>query len=191
MDRHDAPGRAAERPTLPGVRSTASRPAAQVRGEPPRLADPRLHAQRRRGDPDADTGDVAVTTDRVTADGPTVERAAAARKVRRAQAVNPSGVGAIVDVVGESFVAEDVSRWRGRREVLPAPRVAALFNVAELRTPPAMEAPGDGIPFYRFPEWLFCGRCRVMIRWHPKREKPGQPPRCGRCPDRPPQLVPM
>ena len=114
------------------------------------------------------------------------------RKVRRTQAITPSGVGAIIDVLGESFVAEDVSRWRGRRHVLRgSQRIAARLGVDELRTPPAMESLGDGLPFYRFPEWLFCGRCRAMSRWHPRKETPGQPPRCDRCQHRPPRLVPM
>lgn len=112
---------------------------------------------------------------------------AAERKIRRAQTISPSGVGAIIDVVGESFVAEDISRW-GRREVLRAPRIAARFGIAELRTPPAV---GKGLPFYRFPRWLFCGRCRTMTWWSPAREKPGQAPRCEICPGRPQQLVPM
>lgn len=112
---------------------------------------------------------------------------AAERKMRRAQTISPSGVGAIIDIVGESFVAEDIGRWRGR-EVLPAPRIAARFNVDELRTPPAK---GKGIPFYRFPRWLFCGRCRTMTFWSPGMEKPGQAPRCEKCPGRPSQLFPM
>ena len=28
---------------------------------------------------------------------------------------------------------------------------------------------------FRFPQWLFCGQCRQMIRWSPRREKQGEP----------------
>lgn len=112
------------------------------------------------------------------------------RTIRRAQAISPSGVGAIVDMLGESFVAKDISRWRGRREIIRAPRIAAYFAVPELRTPPSDQDPGSSVPYFRFPQWLFCGGCRRMLRWNPRKEKPGQPPRCETC--RPsPQLVPM
>jgi hypothetical protein len=112
------------------------------------------------------------------------------RLIRRTQTITPSGVGAIVDMLGESFVAEDISQWRFRREVLRAPRIAAYFGVPELRTPPSTDDSRSGVPYYRFPQWLFCGACRDMTRWSPRREKPGQPPRCETCQSRA-QLVPM
>ena len=49
------------------------------------------------------------------------------RRLRRAQALSPSGVGAIIDILGESFVAEDTSRWQGKWHTLKAPRIAAYF----------------------------------------------------------------
>ncbi|MBQ1076645.1 DUF1998 domain-containing protein [Micromonospora sp. C31] len=110
------------------------------------------------------------------------------RRLRRMQALSPFGVGAIVDMLGESFVAEDVTRWKGRRMTLAAPRIAAHFGVEELRLPPA---PRDGrLPYYRFPQWLFCGTCRTMTHWNVGRERPGMIPRCQHC-SRSPQLVPM
>ena len=63
------------------------------------------------------------------------------RTVRRSQTITPFGVGAIVDMLGESFVAEDISRWRGKKVVLRAPRIAAHFGVEELRTAPAGRGP--------------------------------------------------
>jgi hypothetical protein len=111
------------------------------------------------------------------------------RQIRRTQAAGVAGVGAIVDVLGESFVAEDTSRWVGKWEFLKAPRIAALFAVENLRTPPAADS-GAGLPFYRFPTWLFCGQCRVMTKWRVQEEKKGELPRCQSCLKRP-QLVPM
>lgn len=117
------------------------------------------------------------------------------RTVRRAQTLTPFGVGAIFDIVGESFVAEDISRWYGRPHKISAPRIASLFRVSELRTaPPAPEAGvlahGPGVPFFRFPQWLFCPSCRRMIRWRYTLERPGAAPKCGTC-RKPRQLVPM
>lgn len=112
------------------------------------------------------------------------------RTVRRSQTISPFGVGAIIDILGESFVAEDITRWKGKKVVLRGPRIAAHFGVEELRTAPPADDKGSGLPYFRFPQWLFCGTCRRMIRWSVKMEEPGQPPRCAVCTKKP-QLVPM
>jgi hypothetical protein len=109
----------------------------------------------------------------------------AVRKVRRAQLIGPYGPGAIVDLVGESFVAEDASRWRGRPVTIRMPRLAARLNVQELRSPSAF----PGVPYFRFPTWLFCRHCRLMSRRLPEDEKDDQPPMCRSCKDL--ALVPM
>ena len=111
------------------------------------------------------------------------------RQIRRTQAAGVAGVGAIVDVLGESFVAEDTSRWVGRWEFLKAPgsRPSSPWRTCE-RHPP--RTAGAGLPFYRFPTWLFCGQCRVMTRWRVQEEKKGELPRCQSCLKHP-QLVPM
>lgn len=119
-------------------------------------------------------------------------------RIRRSQALSPFGVGAILDVLGESFVACDTQSWRGRAELLEAPRAARLLGVDQLRLPPAAPEQGDdgpGVPFYRFPQWMFCPvkDCRRMERWSITKEKalkPGQKPRCERCAAKA-QLVPM
>jgi MrfA Zn-binding domain len=117
------------------------------------------------------------------------------RKLRRAQTLTPFGVGAVFDIVGESFVAEDITRWYGQPHKIRAPRIARLFGVSELRTaPPAPESggltKGPGVPFFRFPQWLFCPGCRRMTKWKYTLEQPGRAPRCQRCRSGR-QLVPM
>src|SRR6266567_9059540 len=112
------------------------------------------------------------------------------RKLRRTQAISPSGVGAIIDILGESFVAEDISRWKGHWDLLKAPRIAAHFRISNLRVPPAADSGAPGLPFLRFPQWLFCGQCRKLVHWRIGQEKPGEPARCQTC-KRKPQLVPM
>ncbi|WP_007508654.1 DUF1998 domain-containing protein [Pseudofrankia saprophytica] len=109
------------------------------------------------------------------------------RKVRRSQTVSPFGPGAIIDLVGESFVAEDVSRWPHGAEAIHMPRLAASLQIHEIKT-----APVRGLPYYRFPQWLFCPSCRRMERWSTVREKKDPVPRCQSCTRKPiPQLVPM
>jgi Domain of unknown function (DUF1998) len=110
----------------------------------------------------------------------------ATRKVRRSQVVSPFGPGAIIDLVGESFVAEDAGNWRGRPELINFPRLAAYLEVPALRTPPA----GGALPYYRFPQWLFCPHCRRMTRWSITQEGKDSAPTCQRCLERR-RLVPM
>lgn len=117
------------------------------------------------------------------------------RTIRRGQTLSPFGVGAIFDVVGESLVAEDITRWYGPPHQIVAPRIARGFGVTELRTaPPGPESGGyhggPGVPYIRFPQWMFCPTCRRMVRWSYTKEEPGKPPRCARCARRS-QLVPM
>ena len=110
----------------------------------------------------------------------------ATRKVRRSQVVSPFGPGAVIDLVGESFVAEDAGNWRGRPEWINFPRLATYLDVPALRTPPA----GGSLPYYRFPQWLFCSHCRQMTRWTVSQEAKDSAPICRHCLERR-QLVPM
>jgi hypothetical protein len=109
----------------------------------------------------------------------------AIRNVRLAQMIGPFGPGAIVDLVGESFVAMDASRWRGRPIEVRMPRLAKRLGVSALHSPSQY----PGVPYYRFPTWLFCRRCRLMTRRLPQTEKRDQPPMCTNCTDL--ALVPM
>src|SRR5690242_9245166 len=107
------------------------------------------------------------------------------RKVRRSQIISPFGPGAIIDLVGESFVVEDAGRWRGPRKQIDFPRLASYLKVESLASP----SPRLPVPYYRFPQWLFCSRCRRMIRWSLGKEIADKSPMCPDCPKR--QLIPM
>jgi hypothetical protein len=108
------------------------------------------------------------------------------RKLRRSQIVSSFGPGAIIDLVGESFVAEDAGNWRGRQIPITFPRLASYLGVQSLQTPPA-----DGLlPYYRFPRWLFCAGSRRMVYWRFEQERKDTAPMCECCHSRK-QLVPM
>ena len=120
------------------------------------------------------------------------------RLVRRAQTLSPFGVGAILDVEGESLVAADITRWKNQGEEIREPRLEDLLGVTGFRMGPAApdrpwNAPdhAPGIPYYRFPQWLFCSRstCRRMYRWSTKKET-GSAPVCAVCTGGP-VLTPM
>jgi hypothetical protein len=117
------------------------------------------------------------------------------RKIRQSQTLTPFGVGAIFDFRGESFVATDTWRWGRRGDAVQSARLCQALGVQSLRSAPVVDSsrwapPSLGIPYYRFPTWLFCQQCRDMLRWKPSLEQEGKAPTCPRCPgDK--QLVPM
>ncbi len=118
------------------------------------------------------------------------------RLVRRSQTLSPFGVGAILDIEGESFVAVDAMRWGQHGERLSEPRLQRVLNVRELRAAPPAPEPAwsaspstPGVPYRRFPRWLFCGSCRRMTHLTGTLHAE-ETPRCGRCYTRP-RLTPM
>ncbi|GAA2133305.1 DUF1998 domain-containing protein [Kitasatospora kazusensis] len=120
-------------------------------------------------------------------------------RVRQAQTVLPFGVGAILDIQGESFVAAGIGDWPAakiRRQILAPRLVQKLPRVTALWAPPPAPVAEYDVPdargpaYIRFPSWLFCGSCRRMVRWRIGEERFGRPPVCGSCqPQR--KLAPM
>ena len=118
------------------------------------------------------------------------------RKIRQSQTIVPFGVGAIFDFKGESLVACDIFRWGARGESIVSERLAAALGVVGFRAAPAVDSNAwaptavAGVPYARFPTWLFCQHCRRMTRWRRSLEQEGKAPTCPSCPGRRP-LVPM
>jgi len=114
--------------------------------------------------------------------------------VRRSATVSPFGVGAIYDFGDESFVAMDIFHWNGKGEDIHLPRLEAELGVFGFKMAPAApefgSQAGHAVPYFRFPQWLFCPSCRRMIRWSYKKEQDGEQPRCEQCRKRS-KLVPM
>ena len=104
------------------------------------------------------------------------------RKIRRSQYINPFGVGAILDIGQESFIAEDIAKWRpeGMGDKISLKRLSTRLRVEEFRMPPSpkdFESYTKKLPFSRFPQWLFCSSCDDLIEW--KTNKPqNEPPKC-------------
>ncbi|MFD5428328.1 DrmB family protein [Streptomyces sp. NPDC127084] len=118
------------------------------------------------------------------------------RKVRRSQTIVPFGVGGILDLRGESFVAADIRSWAANAERVDSPRLARKLGVEGFRSAPvipsgkAAYASRSGPSYVRFPKWLFCPQCREMEFWRLDREQRDKQPTCGRCASKP-QLAPM
>ena len=115
------------------------------------------------------------------------------RTIRLSQTLSPFGVGAIYDYRGESLIACDISRWGGRGERIRSQRLEHALGVEQLKMPPSQTSlwgTAPPIPYFRFPQWLFCPRCRRMTQWSPRNEEPGSEPTCSAA-HRRTQLVPM
>ncbi|WP_208720526.1 DrmB family protein [Amycolatopsis circi] len=118
------------------------------------------------------------------------------RKVRRTQTIAPFGVGGIIDLRGESFVAADIRSWASSGDPVDSPRLAEKLQVERFRSAPVIPSgkaayvSRNGPSYIRFPTWLFCPRCRVMKKWHAGLEIKDKHPACDRCPGTP-QLAPM
>lgn len=119
------------------------------------------------------------------------------RKIRQSQTIVPFGVGGIIDIRGESFVATDITTWGSHGKPIVSRRLAAKLGVRQFRAAP--EAPDGkrqympnvpGPVYSRFPKWLFCPRCRSMIRWRVQDEDANRAPACGRC-EPTQKLIPM
>lgn len=98
--------------------------------------------------------------------------------LRLSETITPFGVGAIVDIRGESLIAPDTSWWdRKFAPRISCDRLTSRLGAGELRQAPthAGRVANDtaSIPYWRFPAWRFCERCsrvtkmtgRVKGRW--------------------------
>lgn len=103
------------------------------------------------------------------------------RSLRLSETVSPFGVGAIVDIAGESLIAMDTSWWPTISPRLQSPRLEQALGGSKLKQAPAVPAfPSNktiGLQFARFPSWLFCQNCRRMKRLSYKDET-GKAPIC-------------
>ena len=117
------------------------------------------------------------------------------RSVRLSQTLTPFGVGAIYDLLGESFVACDTSMWKASGNHIVLERLSEDLEVNGFRSAPTdidlFRAWTSRVPYARFPQWLFCSRCRRMKFWQRREEQPGEAPRCSFDKCGAAQLVPM
>ena len=114
------------------------------------------------------------------------------RTFRSSQLISPFGVGAIVDLAGESLVNMDITKWpAGDCAVLAANNLSRVLG-KEIRRPPTDEKIG-AIPFTRFPKWLFCPSCRNLNHINITTDKVSyfDPPTCKNPKCKKTLLVPM
>lgn len=111
--------------------------------------------------------------------------------IRRGQTLMPYGVGAVLDLDRQSFVAADIAAWDlVHAQVIPADRLVPLLGpgVDTVRMAPSDDTNSKGVPFVRFPRWVFCGRCRSLT--HLSADDLTRVPVCDQCKNENP-LTPM
>lgn len=116
------------------------------------------------------------------------------KTVRKTQLVTPFGPGAIFDILGESFVVVDTSKW-GKGRILKSPRLESFLGENSIVEPPTGKKrfKGDrakGVEVLRFPRWLFCPLCRNLQLWNYDAQETGDEPHCQYC-KRNIKMVPM
>lgn len=87
--------------------------------------------------------------------------------LRLPETIAPFGVGAIVDVLGESLIAPDTSWWeRKRAPEISCERLVARLGAGVLRQAPAHSGRAARetahLLYWRFPAWRFCERCTKL-----------------------------
>lgn len=105
-------------------------------------------------------------------------------ELRLSEAVGTFGVGAIVDIRGESFVAPDPTFWR-RDELIECDRLLDKIGPGELRRPRTIEQESSrrkaiSMSLLRFPAWRFCEACGRISRFGKKSYGDGRN-KCGAC----------
>lgn len=109
--------------------------------------------------------------------------------IRRTQLIVPFGTGSIINLPDDSLMTCSIDMWddalvRSAREVHDL-RLERNLQVSCFRLPPSSDEAPAGIPFVRFPEWLFCPGCRVFQsvytweeEWKNKRRDKWDYPQC-------------
>lgn len=90
--------------------------------------------------------------------------------LRLSETLSPFGVGAIVDVLGESLIAPDTSWWdRKSAPEISCERLLSRLGAGVLRQAPAHSGrAAKGTPhllYWRFPAWRFCERCTTLSQF--------------------------
>lgn len=89
------------------------------------------------------------------------------RRLRLQETMFPFGVGAIVDILGESFIAEDITHWELRHsEPLSCKPLQEALGVSTFRQAPLAKdlqnSKFRALPYKRFPRWRFCESCGAL-----------------------------
>lgn len=115
--------------------------------------------------------------------------------VRRGQVITTFGPGALINLELGTFIAMGIDSWinTGLPNTIYEERLQNRLGVKYFIQPPSSESFPKGLPYRRFPRWLFCPKCRVLKtyeKWveNDRRKFPTMP-KCTSCYNK--KLVPM
>jgi len=106
------------------------------------------------------------------------------KKIRRAQTIQPFGVGSIIDIDGESFVVNDISEWKRPSQIVELERLNKILGYQKkLLSFSNFENNEESVTVSRFPEWYHCSKCNNLQQIHPSNKllKEYGKPLCGNC----------
>src|SRR4051812_40624339 len=83
------------------------------------------------------------------------------QKVRRGQIITTFGPGALYNLEHGSFIGMGLQDWPSK-EAIYEERLAKRLNFHYFIQPPSGEDYPKGLPYRRFPRWLFCPQCRLL-----------------------------
>lgn len=115
--------------------------------------------------------------------------------IRRGQIITTFGPGALVNLELGTFIGMGIDSWKntGPIDNIYEERLQKRLKVKYFRQPPSSETFPKGIPYRRFPRWLFCPKCRVLKSYESwvanDTKKYLTAPKCTSCRNK--KLVPM
>jgi len=83
--------------------------------------------------------------------------------LRRTQLIVPFGVGSIVNMPDQSLMACGIDFWdENTGEKIYDERLQRRLGINHFKMPASSKANDKGVPFVRFPQWMFCVSCRSL-----------------------------
>lgn len=83
------------------------------------------------------------------------------RKIRASSIVFPFGVGAMMDMPEGVFMTTSCDNWNSKNlTIIHDERLEKILKVKYFKTPVNKENNNMFIPLVKFPEWMFCPKCR-------------------------------
>ena len=83
-------------------------------------------------------------------------------EIQRSQLITTYGIGSIYDALDYSVILAGLEEWKpGNTEILNEARLEQKLGVNFFRQPKVIEDVPT-IPSFRFPEWVFCPKCKIL-----------------------------
>ena len=83
-------------------------------------------------------------------------------KLRRAQTIQPFGVGSIFGFNGDSFIVKDIKKWNDPKKNIHLKRLSALLGGKKLKSFSDFTHRDEKIETQRFPTWYHCPNCKKL-----------------------------